>query len=138
MPQTKKISLRIPAGLSVSPQHSPWLMGTSSTCFPWHWKDSRPLVIEILGTPAECLRPSPVSLWHCGLTYLWNHHLKYWVQPAFPDLSRHRPPCLLQTRAWAWKSPLPSPVNQPRSPGSPSKAKRIFLGKELIQANVPQ
>lgn len=40
--------------------------GNHSTCFPWHWKDSRPLVIEILGTPAECLRPSPgvpLALW---------------------------------------------------------------------------
>lgn len=137
MPQTKKTSLRIPAGLCFS-SALPLVDGNHSTCFPWHWKDSRHLVIQILGTPAECCTHPPVSPWHCGLTYLWKHHLKWWVQPAFADRSRHRPPCLLQTRGRAWKSPLPSPVNQPRSPVFPSEAKRIFLGKELIQANVPQ
>lgn len=123
------------------PQHFPWFMGTTPPpmCPPWRWKCS--LGTQRYGSwePLLNVCASPlVSLRHCDLTYLRNPCLKYYVQSAFPDHSRHRPPCLVQTREQAWQSTLSSPVNQPSPPRFPCRAKRIFLGKALMQANVPE
>nr|XP_024645921.1 uncharacterized protein C1orf158 homolog [Macaca nemestrina] len=142
-PQIKRNCEKIPPGVSPSQAtrlllHFPLLMGNP----PSHFGTGNTLRgTWRCGSWESCLMsvPTPlVFLWHCDLTYLWDHHLKYWVQLAFPDHSRHRPPCLLQTRGQAWKSTLSPLVNQCSSPGFPSGPKRIFLGKALNQADIPE
>ena len=147
MPQTKRNSKKIPPGFSSSPavlplQKFPWLMGTLG----W-WELAFPDLGNILQTSRSgdvdlrnsSLMSVPIPLdflWHCDLTGLWSHHLKYWVQPLYLGHSRRGPPHLLQTRGGAWESTLYSPVNQTRPLGFPFRTKTIFLRKAVIQANV--
>lgn len=84
------------------------------------WKHSWPLLTQILGTLlCVCTHPAclPLALWS-----------DLFIEPprevrgatCLPTMAV-RPPRLLQTRGQTWKSLLSSTVNQPSSPGFPSR-----------------